>query len=193
MRQRAWVREEVSISRSWIVRSRLGALSPFGIVALAACSNSETRPLGEVIEMGPWAFEVERVQEARRTRPSLGRLMIVTVTFRLHNFTEPFATPFGDFINGYDSGTMMISPHMELEHSDGATFAVVVYPTGRADRRSERWRAEVNLIPKNAEAMADLGELAARYADAALSDLTLTIGNPDRRSGQPSRVVIALE
>lgn len=193
MRERAWAREEVPMSPSWIFLRGVGALSPFGIVALAACSSPETRPLGEVIEMGPWAFEVERVQEASRTRPSLGRLTTVTVTFRLHNFTVRFATPFGDFINGYDSGTMMISPHVQLEHSDGATFAVVLYPTGPANRRSERWRADVDLIPDNAGAMADWTELAARYADTSLSDLTLTIENPDRRSGQPARVVIALE
>ncbi|MEX1256687.1 MAG: hypothetical protein WEG36_03610 [Gemmatimonadota bacterium] len=181
------------MSRSRIFRSGLGALSPFGIVALAACSSSETRTLGEVIEMGPWAFEVERVQEASRTRPSLGRLMTVTVTIRLHNFTEQLATPFGDFINGYDWGTTTISPHVELEHSDGATFAVVLYPTGRGDRRSERWRAEVDLIPTNAGAMADSGELAERYADTPLSALTLSIENPDRRSGQRARVLVALE
>ncbi len=184
---------ESSMSRPWISRNLVRSPALLAVLTAASCSSQEHYALGQAINMGPWSFEVERVRETVESN-AYRRQKIVDLTLRLHNYTERHETNFDDFLNGSRSGALMsVSfPKLELEHSDGATFLGSVSPSSGGSLRSERWRARVWLIPDNAGLLADAGNLARRYADTPLSEFTLVIENPNRLSGQPRRVRVAL-
>lgn len=116
-----------------------------------------------------------------------------TVTVRLENYRERHEQPFGDFMNGDAPGRIVIFPNIQLVHPDGAEFYIYLTPASGGELRSERWQGRTELIPHNAPLLADAVELAERYADTQLSDLSLLIENPDRLAGQPRRVVIPLQ
>ena len=182
-----------SISPS--VRRWLTALAAVGI---AGCSTTESYELGQPIEMGPWIFEVERVQDRVSTQSDGHRQKIVTLTLRLHNYTERHERTFDDFMNGRTPGGFIpISfPKLHLVHEDGAEFLADVSSVSRGSLRSERWQAQSWLLPDNAgitNLSPSWNELWERYADAPLSDLVLVIDNPDRRSGQPRKASVRLE
>ena len=168
-------------------------LTALWVLGISGCSTTEPYEFGQPIEMGPWSFEVERVRDRVETRSDGHRQKVVTLTLRLHNYTERHETTFDDFMNDRRSGGLMsISfPKLELVHADGATFVASLSPVSAGSLRSERWQAQAWLLPDNA-GIRNWNELWERYADAPLSDLVLAIANPDRRSGQPNRVVIAL-
>ena len=168
-------------------------LTALWALGIAGCSTTEPYEIGQAIEMGPWSFEVERVRDRGDTQSDGHRQKIVTLTLRLHNYTERHERTFDDFMNGSRRGGMIpISfPNLELVHEDGATFVASLSPVFAGSLRSERWQAQAWLLPDNA-GISNWNALWDRYADAPLSDLVLAIDNPDRRSGQPSRVVIAL-
>lgn len=183
------------MSRSSIFHSACRWLTALAALGIAGCTTTESYEFGQPIEMGPWTFEVERVQDVSETDSYRGtRRKTVMVTLRLHNYTERHERTFDDFMNGRRPGGLIsISfPKLELVHEDGATFLASLSPVSGGSLRSERWQAQAWLIPDNVGIMADGSELAERYADTSLSDLALVIDNPDRRSGQPRRVVIAL-
>ena len=144
--------------------------------------------------MGPWTFEVERVQDRVSTHSDGHRQKIVTLTLRLHNYTERHEATFDDFMNGRTPGGFIpISfPKLKLAHEDGATFVASVSPVSAGSLRSERWQAQSWLLPDNA-GIRNWNELWERYADAPLSELVLVIDNPDRRSGQPRKASVRLE
>ena len=118
----------------------------------------------------------------------------MTLTLRLHNYTERHERTFDDFMNGRTPGGFIpISfPKLHLVHEDGAEFLADVSSVSRGSLRSERWQAQSWLLPDNA-GIRNWNELWDRYADASLSELVLMIHNPDRRSGQPRKVTITLQ
>ena len=181
------------MSQSSIFPSAGRWLTAIATVGIAGCSATESYEFGQPIEMGPWSFEVERVQDVVETDSWRGtRRKVVTVTFRLHNYTERYERTFGDFMD--DNGPGMISfPNAKLVHEDGAEFIPLFSAVSGGNLRSERWRARATLIPVNVGITTDTGPLAEGYADAPLSDLVLVIDNPDRRSGQPRKISVRLE
>ncbi len=181
------------MSQSCISPSTCRWLSALAALSIAGCSTTESYELGQPIEMGPWTFEVERVQDRVSTHSDGHRQKIVTLTLRLHNYTERHERTFDDFMNATRSGLMSISfPKLKLVHEDGATFVASVSPVSAGSLRSERWQAQSWLLPDNA-GIRNWNELWERYADAPLSELVLVIDNPDRRSGQPRKASVRLE
>ena len=182
------------MSQSSISPSGCRWLSALAALSIAGCSTTESYELGQSIEMGPWTFEVERVRDIVDTQSDGHRQKMVTVTLRLHNYTERYEATFDDFLNGRRPGGMIpISfPKLKLMHEDGATFVASVRPVSAGSLQSERWQAQAWLLPDNA-GIRNWNELWNRYADASLSELVLMIDNPDRRSGQPRQVTITLQ
>jgi hypothetical protein len=89
---------------------------------------------------------------------------------------------------------MIIFPSYQLVTPDGAEFDAFLIPVSGGSLRSERWRARFDMAAPQGfgDAMTDTRELAARYVDVALSEMSFVIENPDHRSGQPRRVVVQL-
>ena len=182
---------------SIFARARRRWLIALAFVGIAGCSTTEFYELGQPIEMGPWAFEVERAWEQVQTKGAGLRIKTITVTIRLHNYKERHEEPFDTFMMrpGSGIGGMFMKPIFRLVDKEGTGFEAILTPRSGGSLRSERWQAVFELVPLDMRSAlsADAADLAARHLDTRLSELAVEIDNPDRRSGQPRRVVVPLQ
>jgi hypothetical protein len=169
-------------------------------LAATACGPTAYAP-DQPIAMGPWTFRIERTARTEtRSRPS-NAIKTVFVFVSLENYRERHERTFDDFLNGESPGSNFLTPRMELVDDVGEHFVGIVSPVDRSrsrrgsSMRSARWRARFLLIPTACCSI--LGspqpERAGEYLDTEPADFQLVIKNPERRSGQPRRVVIQLE
>jgi hypothetical protein len=173
--------------------SRWARLAGSAIAALllaSACARTEERSLREAISMGPWTFDVERATASTETRGG-GRWRKIRVLLRLQNFREQHEPAFDAFLNGGGRGSYIVFPRFDLRDSEGTRFETLLL-SASGSSSSEHWNAEFVLVPSDAGAMEDSARLAEPYLDRDPQDFRLVITNPDRRSGQPGRVSIAL-
>jgi hypothetical protein len=160
------------------------------LLLFSACARTEERALREAISMGPWTFSVERATASTDTHGG-GRWRKIRVELRLQNFREQHEPAFDAFLNGGGRGSYIVFPRFELRDGEGARFETLL-SSASGSSSSERWNAEFVLVPSDAGAMEDTARLAEPYLDKAPQDFRIVITNPDRRSGQPGRVSIAL-
>jgi hypothetical protein len=177
-------------TKAWGRSIRLGGVALVALLLASACTRTEERALREAISMGPWTFTVERATASTETRGG-GRWRRIKVLLRLHNFREPHEPGFDAFLNGGGRGAYIVFPRFDLRDAQGTRFETLLL-SASGSSTSEHWRAEFVLVPSDADSMADSARLAEPYLDKVPQDFRLVITNPDRRSGQPGRVSIAL-
>lgn len=163
---------------------RRSGLIPWLLALLVwGCGQETEYKLGQTIKMGPFAFVVEDAYERVSSFNTGDPKIEILVDLRLDAATGA-KVKFDEFLNdtAADHG-MIIYPHMEIRDKDGRTFLGMV----RRISGRERWQAEFLLVD-------DVGgtSTARQYVDRRAADFRLIIENPDRREGQPGRVVIAL-
>ena len=144
----------------------------------------------EAISMGPWTFSVERATASTDVHGG-GRWRNIRVVLRLHNFREQHEPAFDAFLNGGGRGSYIVFPRFALREVGGARFETLLL-SASGSSSSELWNAEFVLVPSDGGAMEDSARLAEPFLEKDVQDFRLVIKNPDRRSGQPGRVSIAL-
>jgi hypothetical protein len=155
------------------------------IFSVIACSDA-TYDMRQIIEMGPFAFEITKASEKIEIFTGGGRHKRIYVYMKLHtDKSTPTNVDFGDFLNGRAKGNRMIeSPTMKIVDNKGKKFDSIV---NRVSGKT-RWRAEFILIDHRRGIPSGLD-----YLDRHVSDFQLVIKNPDPKKGQPRRVTIKLQ
>ena len=162
---------------------RFGSIAWLLALLVGGCSQETEYKVGQTIEMGPFAFVVEDAYERVSSFNTGDPKIEILVDLRLDAATGA-KVKFDEFLNDTagDRG-MIIYPNMEIRDGDGRTFLGMV----RRVSGRERWQAEFLLVDD------DGGPSTARhYVNRRAADFRLLIKNPDRREGQPGRVVVAL-
>jgi hypothetical protein len=144
---------------------------------VSGCAGAEEYRLGQLIDMGPYSFEVVSADEGR-----WGSDPTINIHFHLtRDDTLPFTT---DFSSSF-------AFKMELVDVAGNAFPAdphpvsPVYKGGR--QRSSRYRAEVRLSPSH-EGVRDGSRIGK-----GRKDFRLIIDNPVPERDQPRRVSIQLQ
>jgi hypothetical protein len=90
------------------------------IFSVIACSDA-TYDMRQIIEMGPFAFEITKASEKIEIFTGGGRHKRIYVYMKLHtDKSTPTNVDFGDFLNGRAKGNRMIeSPTMKIVDNKG--------------------------------------------------------------------------
>ena len=168
--------------------SRCAKLLPLGAALLLSCAQPQPAAMNQSINMGAFSFSVSGTEESAKTASqfeggSWHRIPItqVEIHFRVtRDDTKPFTTDFASFFLA----------SMSIKDAAGNWFDLglrPVQPTYSAGRyRSSEYIASVRLDPTM------MGVRDAKHLGTHAQDFELSIKNPDRQAGQPSRVTINL-
>ncbi len=155
-----------------------------GLLCLG-CSRSEDYTMGQTIEMGPFAFQVE---SASVTTPDDGH-PVVFVNFRLLSDESQGKIPFDRLLND------------EVDSEGNATARKMIIPivfpwTAVVDSHGHRFVG--NVIGLSGRyiiweiRLRDQDRFDKAHRDMQAEDFRLVIKNPDRRKGQPHTASIQL-
>jgi len=180
-----------------------------GCIVLSGCSSNDYE-LGQRIEMGPLAFQVEgassrlerpKPEPAAPGRPqeaAVGPTRHISVQLRLLSDESRPRIHFGDFLEGGDSKCSGVSfslgdrSHYKLEDSHGHKFG------GSLERHrcdplvAGGLQLQFRFIPRGEIPTVRNEAFRAEHVDLRTEDCRLIITNPDRRKGQPRSVSIQL-
>ena len=148
-------------------------------VLLVACTK--TARVGDLIEMGPFTFTVDRAYENRWATDDHCGAIVVALTLASSSHAK---VHFDDFLNDSTTPKMMLHPAAELIDRDGHRY--IGWTTRVAGR--EAWQTTFPLSYE--ETLVSDPTCAASQNPA---DFRLAITNPDVRRGQPRQVLVALQ
>lgn len=155
------------------------------IFLVVAC-GSDNYEMGQIIEMGPFVFEITNASDSTDFFTGGGRHKKIYVDLFLHtDKSRPSKMEFKDFMNGEANGKrMIVFPAMKIVDDQGKKF------DGLVNRVSgdTHWRAEFILIDFRRGTQSGVD-----YIDRQVSDFQLVIKNPDPRKGQPGRITTKLQ